>query len=256
VGYERRRDGGSGWVLLAASLLVAAGCKGGAGASAGDGGADGRDGAGEAPLALCPAPEGDPAEAASDDFGPNAKAVASSALGRVNIYEVTSQRQLDRVDLFVRSELAGTRVTMAVYEAAARDVTFRKVTDVQVEVPACQGWASSGVLAVPLVVGRFYAVGFDPNQAIVTYLNNDMSNIPVDGRFGRLIGSKTATSVSVGALGWDKISDKEFTRQRLVTTARSGDDPPPIVDTPDARAADAGDGASSADVHDVAGAGG
>jgi hypothetical protein len=206
---------------LTVALLLVAGCKG-AGATATDGG---KEGGGEVGLPACPAPEPGSSESTADDFGPGAKALqGTSALARVNIYEVTSPHQLERIDIFMRSDMMGTRFTISVYQALSRDSAFQRLKDVQVDVPACEGWASSGLLSLPLQVGRFYAIGFDPNQAITPFVDATASNIPVDGRFGRLIGSKTATSVSIDMVGWDKISDKDFTRQRLVTVTRPADD--------------------------------
>ena len=207
---------------LAAALLLATGCKGAAGAAATDGA---REGGGEVGLPVCPAPESGSAESTADDFGPSAKALqGTSALARVNIYEVTSPHQLERIDVFMRSDVVGTRMTISVHQAFSKNTAFQKVKDVQIDVPACEGWASSGLVSLPLQVGRFYAIGFDPNQAITPFVDATASNIPVDGRFGRLIGSKTATSVSDEMVGWDKVSDKDFTRQRLITVTRAPDD--------------------------------
>src|SRR4051812_24731585 len=53
----------------------------------------------------------------ADDFGPNAKVgSAASALGQLDVYEVTTPRRLEWVDLYLRADLAGTRLTIAVYE--------------------------------------------------------------------------------------------------------------------------------------------
>lgn len=200
--------------------VLAAGCKGGAAAAPTDGASE----AGEVGLAACPEPEPGSSDSATDDFGPGAKALAASALARVNVYEVTSPHQLERIDVYMRADVAGTRLTFSVYQAFSRDTAFQKVHDVQVDIGPCVGWASSGPVSLPLQVGRYYAIGFDPNQAIAPYVDATASNIPVDGRFGRLIGSKTATSVSVDTVGWDKVSDKEFIRQRLVVKSRPPDD--------------------------------
>ena len=203
--------------------LALAGCKGG-GATA-DSGTDGAGDSKEVGLPVCPDPPAASDLAAADDFGPNAKAAAMpSALGRINVYEVTTPRLLERADIYLRADLMGSRVTIAVFEALAKDKAFTKLTDVQVDVPSCDGWASSGALTVPLAAGRFYAVGFDPNQLLTTFVNADMNNLPIDGHFGRLIGSKTVTSVSVPTQTWDKVADKDFMRQRLLTSPRQEDD--------------------------------
>lgn len=226
--------------------LGAGACKGSASTSpdaADDGSADSK----EAGLPACPDPDPASATAAADDFGPDAKAVTmASAMGRINVYEVTSPHLLERIDAYLRADLPGTRVTLSVYEAPSMTKPFVKLTDVQVDVPTCEGWASSGAVMVPLVVGRFYAVGFDPNQLVTTFVNADMNNIPIDGHFGRLIGSKTLTSVSLQTLTWDKVSDKDFMRQRLLTSPTAGDDAG-VAD-------DAGDGDAGGDAVDGAAA--
>jgi hypothetical protein len=227
-------------LALGLALLVGPGCKKSA-PDTGDGSADGKRDVG---LPACPDPEAVSALAAADDFGPNAKPLAMpSALGRINVYEISTPHLLERVDIYVRADLSGSRVTLAVFKAAAKDKAFEKVTDVQVDVPSCEGWASSGPLSVALDPGQFYAVGFDPNQLITTFVNADMSNIPVDGHFGRLIGSKTVTSVSVPTVGWDKVADKDFMRQRLLTSPRAVDDAGSSGDATDDGAAGDGDSA-------------
>jgi hypothetical protein len=210
--------------VLAVAACAGVGCKG-SGSEAADAAGDGAGESKEVGRPACPEPEAASDMALGDDFGPDAKAVQmASAMGRINVYEVTSSHLLERIDVYVRADLAGTRVTLSVYEATSMSKPFQKLDAVQVDVPSCEGWASSGVLAVPLHAGRFYAVGFDPNQLITTFVSADMSNIPIDGHFGRLIGSKTLTSVSVPTQTWDKVSDKDFMRQRLLTSPIAGDD--------------------------------
>ena len=225
--------------LLCLALLTAVACKGG-GDSPSDGGDDAGDGAlGERPIVLCPEVDGgasgdegstDGGVATSDDFGPNAPAAKTvSSLGRVNVYEVTTAALLERVDIYLRAELESTRVTIAIQEATSRTAAFRKLADVQMDISICQGWATSGTLAIPLVAGRFYAIGFDPNQVVTPFVSTDGDVVPIDGAFGRLIGSRTATSVSVSALTWEKFTDKEYNRQRLRTSPRAPD-PVPVPD--------------------------
>jgi len=178
-----------------------------------------------------------------DEFAPNAPvAKMVSSIGRVNIYTATAPRTLDRVDVYLGSALTGTRVTIAVQEAIAQGAAFQKVFDVQVEFGACQGWASTGPLAVPLIAGHFYAIGLDPNQPISAYVSTDANALPIDGAFGRLVSSKTTTSVSSAGLTWEKTSTAEFNRQRLATSARVPDARDVVVDA--AAPADAGDAAA------------
>jgi hypothetical protein len=211
-----------------------AGCKGGGSAPASDAGPDassdsGKDG-GLPTCAVSPSGEsqggGDggalSAGAVADDFGPNAVAAkTNSALGRVNLYEITNGRTLERVEIYLATPLTSSRLTIAVHEALSMTTPFRKLADVQVDLPSCVGWASSGPLNVPLVTGRFYAVGFDPNQAVQPFVDSEADDLPVDGHLGRLTGSKTSTSVSIGTLTWDKVITTEFTRQRLTTSPRA-----------------------------------
>ena len=191
---------------------------------------------------VCPSGEAGTPAGVSDEFGPNARAVSpASALGQLDLYEVTSPRRLEWVDLYLRADLPSTRLTIAVYEAPALNAAFQKLVNVQVDVPPCVGWMSGGPLAVPLEAGRFYAIGFDPNQAVTPFSDSETNDLPVDGQFGRLIGSKTATSVSVDVMEWGKPSDKDFTRQRLFTTPRAGSDAAPAEAPADASgSADAG----------------
>ena len=158
----------------------------------------------------------------ADDFGPNAKIGSSaSALGQLDVYEVTTPRRLEWVDLYLRTDLGGTRLTISVYEAPAKNMAFRRLTSVQVDVPPCVGWVGTGPLGIPLQVGRFYAIGFDPNQAVTTFVDSESNDLPIDGQFGRLIGSMTSTSVSLDTLDFGMPSSKSFTRQRLFTSPRA-----------------------------------
>lgn len=213
--------------LAAAILAAAAGCKKSAAGDTADGATDGSD---ALMAVLCAPVDGGPQDddggtvAGVDDFGPNAPAAkAASSLGRVNIFEVTSLSLLERVDIYIRADLSRTRLTMAVQEATSRTAAFAKLTDVQIDFGVCEGWASSGPLAIPLRPGRFYSMGFDPNQVVTSFVSTDGDSLPIDGMFGRLIGSRTATSVSVPTLTWDKFLDKEYNRQRIVTSPRAAD---------------------------------
>lgn len=211
----------------AAVLAAAAGCKKSAAGATADGATDGSD---ALMVVLCPTVDGGPQDddggtvAGVDDFGPNAPAAkAASSLGRVNIFEVTAPSLLERVDIYMRADLPRTRLTIAVQEATSRTGVFAKLTDVQIDFGVCEGWASSGPLAIPLRPGHFYAMGFDPNQEVTPFVSTDGDSLPIDGMFGRLIGSRTATSVSVSSLTWDKFLDKEYNRQRIVTSPRAAD---------------------------------
>jgi hypothetical protein len=220
-----RRRGAHTWALWAL-LAVAPGaaCGSSPSGAASDAGADTLDGDAGTP-ACPPSDAATPAGGVADDFGPNAKAASgASALGQLDIYEITTAHELEWVDLYLRADLGGTRLTIAIYEATARNAVFRKLTAVQIDVPSCVGWIGSGPLAVPLVAGRFYAIGFDPNQAVTAFVDSETNDLPVDGHFGRLIGSKTSTSVSVDTLDWGMPSDKSFTRQRLFTLPQAGSD--------------------------------
>jgi hypothetical protein len=103
-------------------------------------------------------------------------------------------------------------------------MAFRRLTSVQVDVPPCVGWVGTGALGISLQVGRFYAIGFDPNQAVTTFVDSESNDLPIDGQFGRLIGSMTSTSVSLDTLDFGTPSSKSFTRQRLFTSPRAVDD--------------------------------
>jgi hypothetical protein len=223
-------------LVAVSTLLAVAGCSKSSSSSASDAGSDGRADAG---LAACTAvasmndtSDGAAASGASagpagvaDDFGPNAKIGSSaSALGQLDVYEVTTPRRLEWVDLYLRTDLGGTRLTISVFEAPARNMTFRRLTSVQVDVPPCVGWVGTGPLGIPLQVGRIYAIGFDPNQAVTTFVDSESNDLPIDGQFGRLIGSETSTSVSLDTLDFGMPSNKSFTRQRLYTSPRDADD--------------------------------
>jgi hypothetical protein len=218
-------------VVSVSAVLAACGCSKSSSSSATDAGTSTSDAG--LPACTAVASVGDAAVAdasagpvgVADDFGPNAKIGSSaSALGQLDVYEVTSPRRLEWVDLYLRSDLGGTRLTISVYEAPAKNTTFRRLASVQVDVPPCVGWVGTGSLGISLQVGRFYAIGFDPNQAVTTFVDTESNDLPIDGQFGRLIGSMTSTSVSLDTLDFGMPSTKSFTRQRLFTSPRGGED--------------------------------
>lgn len=232
--------------------MLTLGCSKGSSSSTADAADGGGDGLPDGALPLCVEDGGatgavalSEAGVASDvdEFAPNAPvAKMVSSIGRVNIYAATAPRSLDRVDVYLGSALAGTRVTIAVQEAAAQGAAFQKVFDVQLDFGACRGWASTGPISVPLVAGHFYAIGLDPNQPIDAYVSTDANALPIDGAFGRLVSSKTTSSVSNAGLTWDKASTAEFNRQRLATSPRVPDARDVVVDA--AATPDAGDAAA------------
>ena len=167
-----------------------------------------------------------------DEFGPNSKEAASaSALARLNIYEVTSARQLTAVELYLRPIMESTRITIAVHESSSRKAMFKRIAVSQISVPTCAGYVVSDAIDVLMKPGHFYAIGYDPSQASGYHVVSETGSLPIDGSFGSLIGSKTATSVSLDELGWDKFGDREYYRQRLTSN--------PTVYTPPANDAGA-----------------
>jgi hypothetical protein len=242
VTIERLARRTATWIVLC--LGIAAASSGCSKSSSSTPSVDGGDAGDDAAIPLCADDAGAGAAAAPlseagvasdiDDFGPNASAAKmTSSLGRMNIYVVTTPRTLDRVDVYLASQLAETRVTIAVQEAAAQGAPFQKLFDLQLDFPTCEGWATTGSIALPLVVGHYYAIGLDPNQPITSFVSSDTNALPIDGAFGRLVSSKTTTSVSAAGLAWDKTSTAEFNRQRLATSPRAAD----ARDLPDAGAA-------------------
>ncbi|HEX2659578.1 MAG TPA: hypothetical protein VHU40_14945 [Polyangia bacterium] len=166
-----------------------------------------------------------------DEFGPNAQeAKMVSSIGRLNVYTATAPRMLDQVEVYLAAALPGTRVTIAVQEAVSATAAFQKVFEVQVSFGVCQGWASSGPLAIPMIAGHAYAIGIDPNQPITAYVSADSNALPIDGAFGALVSSKTSTSVSTTGLSTDKTSTAEFNRQRLTTSPRTPDARDVVID--------------------------
>lgn len=166
-----------------------------------------------------------------DEFAPNAPVAKTvSSIGRVNVYAATAPRMLDQVDVYLSAALGGTRVTVGVQEAATQTGPFKTVFEVQLSFGTCQGWASSGPIAVPMIAGHYYAIGIDPNQPITAFVSTDSNALPVDGAFGALVSSKTTTSVSTAGLTSDKTSTAEFNRQRLATSPRAPDARDVVVD--------------------------
>ena len=112
---------------------------------------------------------------------------------------MTSPRLLQRLDIYLRMSLDQTRLTIGVFEATGPASAFQKISAIQLDAPVgggpCQGWVTSGPLAIPLEPGHFYIAGFNPSQPVTPFVTSDTETLPVDGAFGRLVGSKTTTSV-------------------------------------------------------------
>jgi hypothetical protein len=206
--------------VLATTLASLVACKGGDGDSTPDAAVDaGVDALGACEIAtkayekkkLAP-------EDLRDEFGPNAVASKTpSPLARINVYEVTTESVLTNVEIYLNPPLPKTWVTITVAESTSKMKPFARVESVMVPITNCPGYVNAGPLSIPLHAGSFYAIGFDPNQAVNYATATEVGSLPIDGAFGRLIGSRTDTSVSLPTLSWDKFSDKEYFRQRLTT---------------------------------------
>jgi len=106
-----------------------------------------------------------------------------AAGARGNVYEVTGTYLLERIDVLRPRRSGRPRVRLAVFAAPTKDKPVLKLTDVQVDVPSCEGWASSGPLACRWIPGAFTPSVLIQTSLITTFVNADMSNIPIDGHF-------------------------------------------------------------------------
>jgi hypothetical protein len=220
------------WAALATAMASFAACKGSDGESMPDAAFDAAVDAPNACEIALKAYEKRPLAPASlrDEFGPNAVlSKTASPLARINVYEVSIESVLTNVEIYLNPPLPKTWVTITIAQSASKTMPFMRIETVMVPISNCPGYISPGALNIPLHAGSFYAIGFDPNQAVNYATATEVGSLPIDGAFGRLIGSRTDTSVSLPTLSWDKFSDKEYFRQRITTAPPSG----PVED-PDA----------------------
>ena len=208
------------WTVLVTALASSAGCKGGDGDVMPDAAVEA---AVDAPSAceiatkayekkkLAP-------EDLRDEFGPNAVASKTpSPLARINVYEITTESVLTNVEIYLNPPLPKTWITITVAQSMSKMMPFTRIESIMVPITNCPGYVNAGPLSIPLRAGSYYAIGFDPNQALNYATATEVGSLPIDGAFGRLIGSRTDTSVSLPTLSWDKFSDKEYFRQRITT---------------------------------------
>lgn len=205
-------------VSLAGAVLAFVACKGDEAKSVADASADSQADGADVFCQLAGAARPGGITDTPDEFGPNAVVSKTpSSLARMNIYEVTSASVLTNAEIFLQPTLSKTRVTITVAEAPSKMAGFKPLMVTQIDLNDCPGFVSAGALAIPMHPGRFYAIGYDPNQAVNYTTVSEAGTLPVDGVFGRLIGSRTDTSVSMPMISWDKFTDKEYARQRLTT---------------------------------------
>jgi len=189
------------------------------------------------------------AELVVDEFGPHAEGARQlSPLSRLNVYEITKDRQLVAFDVYVAPAAAGTRLSLAVHEARDRDSDFDRVFFQLIDAPICEGYLRVQLRDVTLKADHYYAIGFDPTQGVGVFNVSEAGSLPVDGSFGRLIGSRTNNTVSTETLDWKGFGTRDYYRQRLFTSELA---PGPDAGAPDAGSQAAAD-ASSEPVQDAA----
>lgn len=85
----------------------------------------------------------------------------SGALGNylmLNYYTVTGDRTLSRIE-FYANPASATQISWLVYEATVQTSTYTRLSITTTTSTTGEGYQASGALSVPLVAGRFYAIG-------------------------------------------------------------------------------------------------
>jgi len=143
---------------------------------------------------------------------------ASSALPNylmVNIYSVRVPRTLSRIEQYM-SPTAATVLTWNVYEALTQTGTYTNISSSVTTSTTGTGYQASGTLAVPLVAGRFYAIGVSWTTPNLLF-GYQTATATQALSFGALLAGSFVTPVPTATSLTFTMSTGNFVPQRLTT---------------------------------------
>jgi hypothetical protein len=133
----------------------------------------------------------------------------------VNFFSVTGNRNLSRIEQYM-SPTAATMLTWQVYESLTQTGTYTSISATTTTSTTGTGYQSSGALAVPLVAGRFYAIGVSwTTPALLFGYQTGTASQAVS--FGTLIGAAFPSPPPTTSYTVSSMTTTAFLPQRLTT---------------------------------------
>jgi hypothetical protein len=119
---------------------------------------------------------------------------SSAAVTKVDFYSVTTSRTLRLIEMYFGNTTTPTvnaTLTWVVYEATTQTGTYSLISSTSTAASATTPqYFGSAALSVPLVAGRFYAIGVGWTAATGYYYKPAVTS-PITTSFGTLLGGYT-----------------------------------------------------------------
>jgi hypothetical protein len=132
-----------------------------------------------------------------------------------NVYSVTAARNLTHIEQYMNPSSAIT-LTWHVYESTTQTGTYTRIFSTPTTSTTGEGYQSSGAISVPLVAGRFYAIGVSWTTATGFGYQTGMAPSQLTS-FGQHISSiLVSTSAPAASISYSAPSTY-FVPQRLTT---------------------------------------
>jgi hypothetical protein len=158
-----------------------------------------------------------------DTIPPMNPGVYSSALSNyafVNYYSVNANRTLTQIEVYMNSTSTTTPLTWVVYESTTQTGTYpTRLTATMTTSTAGTGYQSSGAISVPLVAGRFYAIGVHFSTPAIDNMGYHSASVSTQTvSFGALLSAGFPSSTTPPTTVTYSSSTTIFIPQRLTTT--------------------------------------
>jgi len=132
----------------------------------------------------------------------------------VNFYSVTGARNLALIEQYMSPTVAMT-LNWHVYESLTQTGTYTSIFTATTTSTTGIGYQSSGALSVPLVAGRFYAIGFSWTTPALNFGYQSGAAVQAVS-FGSLLGAYYTTAAPAAMLT-ATITTSTYLPQRLTT---------------------------------------
>jgi hypothetical protein len=134
----------------------------------------------------------------------------------VNAFSVTTNRTLTQIEQYMNPSMA-TMLTWRVYESLTQSGSYTSIASTTTVSTTGVGYQSSGAIAVPLVAGRFYAIGVSWTTPSLIF-GYQMGTAAQTVSFGAMFSATFLSGPPTGAITIPA-SGSYFNPQRLTTGA-------------------------------------
>jgi hypothetical protein len=133
----------------------------------------------------------------------------------VNFFSVNASRTLSRIEQYM-SPTAAMTLTWHVFESTTQTGTYTSISSTTTTSTTGTGYQASGALGVPLVAGRFYAIGVSwTTPALLFGYQTGTASQTVS--FGALLGAAFPTTPAATTISGSGMSTSAYLPQRLTT---------------------------------------